>query len=325
MQLADLGRNEPCPCGSGRKFKKCCLAARDAAVAGRATDLDVAALVDQAIASDDWDAVHTCVDRALEVFEPGAPLEHVRFRDDRITTRRPDRDELANLCTPGWVSQCELEIARVLRRVELDREVRDGLRMAAHLVRRFGARSPIVEQIAELQVAERIARVRRFANVLSARRITAADVEVGSVDLLDWIERARPAVLPFSGWFALRTLPEEQRELLWLSSLAPQVCDTVLERLESITLDEPLPWIQLASIAQFGLEPWIGWLLALATAPRDPTAEEQRLFDDITQKRGSEELRGSLHRIVAATEERRDYGGAARLRAVMQVIQRGLR
>jgi SEC-C motif-containing protein len=23
-QVAKVGRNEPCPCGSGRKFKKCC-------------------------------------------------------------------------------------------------------------------------------------------------------------------------------------------------------------------------------------------------------------------------------------------------------------
>ena len=25
MQLVEIGRNEPCPCGSGKKFKKCCL------------------------------------------------------------------------------------------------------------------------------------------------------------------------------------------------------------------------------------------------------------------------------------------------------------
>ncbi|UVK47827.1 SEC-C domain-containing protein [Mesorhizobium sp. AR07] len=23
--LRDVGRNDPCPCGSGKKFKKCCL------------------------------------------------------------------------------------------------------------------------------------------------------------------------------------------------------------------------------------------------------------------------------------------------------------
>ncbi|NCP78894.1 MAG: zinc chelation protein SecC, partial [Desulfuromonadales bacterium] len=23
--MSNIGRNEPCPCGSGRKYKKCCL------------------------------------------------------------------------------------------------------------------------------------------------------------------------------------------------------------------------------------------------------------------------------------------------------------
>jgi uncharacterized protein YecA (UPF0149 family) len=27
-----VGRNEPCPCGSGKKFKKCCLVKLEAAV-----------------------------------------------------------------------------------------------------------------------------------------------------------------------------------------------------------------------------------------------------------------------------------------------------
>jgi hypothetical protein len=25
MSAATIGRNDPCPCGSGKKFKKCCL------------------------------------------------------------------------------------------------------------------------------------------------------------------------------------------------------------------------------------------------------------------------------------------------------------
>jgi len=27
--LEKLGRNDPCPCGSGKKFKKCCMRNRD--------------------------------------------------------------------------------------------------------------------------------------------------------------------------------------------------------------------------------------------------------------------------------------------------------
>jgi hypothetical protein len=29
-QSGKVGRNEPCPCGSGKKFKKCCLQKEDA-------------------------------------------------------------------------------------------------------------------------------------------------------------------------------------------------------------------------------------------------------------------------------------------------------
>src|SRR5262249_39164768 len=33
--MASTGRNDPCPCGSGRKFKQCCLRQRDAEDAAR--------------------------------------------------------------------------------------------------------------------------------------------------------------------------------------------------------------------------------------------------------------------------------------------------
>jgi tetratricopeptide (TPR) repeat protein len=34
--MGKIGRNEPCPCGSGRKYKRCCLPAHEAAAAERA-------------------------------------------------------------------------------------------------------------------------------------------------------------------------------------------------------------------------------------------------------------------------------------------------
>ena len=34
--MSKLGRNEPCPCGSGQKYKRCCLPKHDAAAAERA-------------------------------------------------------------------------------------------------------------------------------------------------------------------------------------------------------------------------------------------------------------------------------------------------
>jgi tetratricopeptide (TPR) repeat protein len=34
--MSQIGRNEPCPCGSGRKYKRCCLPTHQAAAAERA-------------------------------------------------------------------------------------------------------------------------------------------------------------------------------------------------------------------------------------------------------------------------------------------------
>lgn len=34
--MSKIGRNDPCPCGSGRKYKRCCLPRHDAAAAERA-------------------------------------------------------------------------------------------------------------------------------------------------------------------------------------------------------------------------------------------------------------------------------------------------
>src|SRR5882724_11825945 len=116
QQLVEVGRNRPCPCGSGRKFKKCCLDTHVAAVAGRTTELDVVALVDDAIETGDWAAVDPHVDRALKLFVRGGPLEHVRFRDDLGSFRDHELVDLAKLCTTGWLNRCDLELTRVLDR-----------------------------------------------------------------------------------------------------------------------------------------------------------------------------------------------------------------
>src|SRR5512140_12616 len=188
QQLVDVGRNEPCPCGSGRKFKKCCLDVQVAAVAGGATELDVVALVNDAIETGYWAAVHPHIDRALELFARGGPLEHVRFRDDLVGSGYPDATELARLCTTGWLNRCDLELARVLGRYKLPRDRRDGLRVAVHLLRRFGACSPLVEELARLQAGERAARVRRTVTALSHEGLTTAEATLIGVDeLCDWL------------------------------------------------------------------------------------------------------------------------------------------
>jgi hypothetical protein len=102
MQLVAAGRNEPCPCGGGRKYKKCCLLARDAELVGASAGLDVASLVDRAVADDDWEAVHEVFEQGFALFEPMAPLEHIRFRQDQISAWTSERAALSRLWTAGW-------------------------------------------------------------------------------------------------------------------------------------------------------------------------------------------------------------------------------
>jgi hypothetical protein len=321
MQLVEIGRNEPCPCGSGRKYKKCCLAARDAVAA----DPEMVAAVDQALEDDDWDALHDRMEAGMAVFERGAPLEHVRFPQDQIRSRNPDRAEMANMCTTGWLRRCELEIAHVLDRFELRAEQRDGVRLAAYLLRRFGTVSPTVEEIARLQVAEQVHRVRRFAEAVASRGLTMEQVMAGMDGLLDWIDRARPTVLSFAAWFALRTATDEHLHGRWLSGIAMQVCEACLDELEGGSVEDPSfdpqAWLLLAAAALFVDRSPLARALAEATVPRQVTETERTLYAALQSKDRSEERRGIVHRIVRETEGRGGFAEAALLRATIQELQ----
>lgn len=320
MQLVDVGRNEPCPCGSGRKYKKCCLAVRDAAVA---VDPAMVAAVDRAVEDDDWESLHDRVAAGIAVFERGAPLEHVRFPHDRIRSRNPDRVELANMCTAGWLRRCELEIAYVLDRFELDPRHRDGLRLAIYLLRRFGAQSPTVEEVAKLQVAEQVQRVRRFADAVSSRGLTTEQVMAGLDGLLDWVERTRPTVLSFAEWFALRTATDEQLPGRWRSGITMRVCDACLDELEHAS-EDPGAWLLLAAATLFLGGSTLGSVLPDLTSPRQVTETERIVHAGIEGAQQTEELRGIVPRILRETEARGDFGDAALLRAVIQDAQSSL-
>lgn len=73
------------------------------AVVGGVTELDVAALADDAIETGDWAAVDPYVDRALKLFVRGGPLEHVRFCDDLGSFLGHELVDLTKLCTTGWL------------------------------------------------------------------------------------------------------------------------------------------------------------------------------------------------------------------------------
>lgn len=311
MQLAHVGRNEPCPCGSGRKYKKCCLEQAS-------TDPRSAALVDRAIESDDWEPVHEAIEPAFELFEPLAPLEHVRFRDDLITANRPDRSELSRLCSGGWLRGCEREIGHVLDRHELEDGEREGLQLALHLVRRFGALSPVVEFVAELQADERAIRARKLADMLSRLGLSMEGVVARLGDMLDWIADYRPSVLPFADWFALWTTVGDQAVELWLSGIARRVCDVCLEMLDRENCSNTSGLAELAVFAFLGRVPRLGVVLGQDTDPLMTTDDERMLHAAITTGAEDARLDGILPRIEEAMDARGDFAGAALLRDARQ-------
>jgi hypothetical protein len=318
MQLADVGRNEPCSCGSGRKYKKCCLAKEDAAIA---VDPEIVALVDRANESGDWEPLYDPIDAAMAVFESGAPLEHVRFVEDRMPSRVPDTAEIAQLCTGGWLRRCEREIADVLDRYQLTLDERDGLRLAAYLLRRFGAFSPTVEELVKLQVDERASRLRRLATAISAQGLTFEAVMAGGENLREWVERIRPMVLSFAQWFALRTVPDELLGELWSFNAAARVGEACLDRLEDPSLQDPRSWLDLAAVVLLTPVFNVGRGLARATAPHQVTDDERMMYEALVHNRIGEELPGILHRILRDTEDREAFADAALLRAAMQSVQ----
>jgi hypothetical protein len=322
QQMVEVARNAPCPCGSGRKFKKCCLDTHAAAVAGDAAALDVAALVNAAIETDDWKPVDPHVDRALALFARGAPLEHVRFRDDLIGAHEPAVAELTKLCTAGWLNRCQLELARVLDHYKLAPGARDGLRMAVHLLRRFGARSPVVEELVSLQIDERNTRVHRIATALSASGLTADAGSFRLAKLIEWLDHHRPPLLTFADWFALRTASDELFVAVWLSGVSSRLTDHCLDRLDDPELADRQAWVLFATISQVCPVPQLGEALAMCTPLRAPTADERLVYEALQLRKslpGGD--RGIMFKIIDATEARGDFAGAALLRETMRLLQ----
>ncbi|MDB4960584.1 MAG: nucleic acid-binding protein [Myxococcales bacterium] len=319
MQSA-VGRNEPCPCGSGHKYKKCCLVAREAAVRVGVDEIDVKAVVEHAIETKHWKAVDGFVERALELFVPGGPLEHVRFRDDLVMALDPESPDMTRLCSAGWMTQSELAIARVLDRGDLAPGARDGLRMAIYLLRRFGARSAIVERLGALQVAEDRARRGRFISALTSHGWTVDDLAARWTELVAWIDRARPPLLSFAEWFAMRQASAERLAEVWLATIARRVCDRCLDRLDDPALAEPAPWLQLAALTLFADAPTLSDMLLEVTPLRAPTPDEQAVHAALQTHAGPDlDMTAALQRIMAATEAAGDHRGAALVRETLHV------
>jgi tetratricopeptide (TPR) repeat protein len=71
--MAKTGRNDPCPCGSRKKYKKCCLAKDEAAARERAKEAEVAgsAALDPVFVDDDDDHLAEDSNRVIDLIDAG--------------------------------------------------------------------------------------------------------------------------------------------------------------------------------------------------------------------------------------------------------------
>ncbi len=102
-----IGRNEPCPCGSGKKYKHCCLNSRatDGPVRGRTgkkanrqKETEQARLIAN-------------IEKAFALLKDGHPAEAIH-RANRLIRRYPDEDRLHDIVATGriYTGECEAAI-----------------------------------------------------------------------------------------------------------------------------------------------------------------------------------------------------------------------
>lgn len=100
--MAKSGRNDPCPCGSGQKYKRCCLPRDDAAeraAADRAAALarePASAVTDAAIGADD-DGLDDASNRVIPLIDAGRLDEAEQAAHDLLARYPEVHDGLERL------------------------------------------------------------------------------------------------------------------------------------------------------------------------------------------------------------------------------------
>ncbi|MGH8696072.1 MAG: SEC-C metal-binding domain-containing protein [Burkholderiales bacterium] len=90
--MSKIGRNDPCPCGSGKKYKRCCLPQHEAAAAERAAAAAAQAAAELAppvFAWDDDDGLDEASNRVVDLVHAGQ-LDEAEQAARELLVRYPE-------------------------------------------------------------------------------------------------------------------------------------------------------------------------------------------------------------------------------------------
>ena len=90
--MAKIGRNDPCSCGSGKKYKRCCLAADQAAAAARRPPDPEPSRTTPTLALDDFEELDSLSNRAVDLIHEGRLDEAEKVCQD-LLHRFPDASD----------------------------------------------------------------------------------------------------------------------------------------------------------------------------------------------------------------------------------------
>ncbi len=116
MPLEKIGRNDPCPCGSGKKYKNCCLKKHEAA--GKAGGLEHAE--DLKAREKEQERLVGRINKAFDLLGAGRYEEAIRAASNLIL-KYPDEDRLHDIVATShlYAGECGEAIAICRRRLEV--------------------------------------------------------------------------------------------------------------------------------------------------------------------------------------------------------------
>jgi hypothetical protein len=146
-----IGRNQPCPCGSGKKFKKCCLGIAPIDLPGR-PDAELDRLAHALRGGYEMVAAHQHV-RACEIWTPLWQFFHDRLRptnrtcDDPAAVFAPDEIPMAD-----WLADFVVALLNASRD---DRRYADlGIKVCTHALAQFSDESDSFKLVMRADLAE---------------------------------------------------------------------------------------------------------------------------------------------------------------------------